>query len=86
MDEAERLCHRLIVMDHGSIIAEGKPRDLLKEKLEPEVIEVFGPGATSLNIPLALGLEIFPFSLFGEVRVSYFRKENPHSICFVQRP
>jgi len=54
MDEAERLCHRLIVMDHGSIIAEGKPRDLLKEKLEPEVIEVFGPGATSLkDQPLA---------------------------------
>src|SRR3989344_3385785 len=38
------------------------------------------------NIPLALGLGICPFSLFGEVRVSYFRKENLHSICFARKP
>jgi lipooligosaccharide transport system ATP-binding protein len=28
MDEAERLCDRLLVLDHGRKIAEGKPRDL----------------------------------------------------------
>ena len=27
MDEAEQLCDRLVVMDHGSIVAEGPPRD-----------------------------------------------------------
>jgi lipooligosaccharide transport system ATP-binding protein len=25
MDEAEQLCDRLVVMDHGSIVAEGPP-------------------------------------------------------------
>ncbi len=49
MDEAERLCHRIIVLDHGKIIAEGTPRDLLNKHLEPEVIEVFGPGAPELK-------------------------------------
>ncbi|WP_180683138.1 ATP-binding cassette domain-containing protein [Tepidicella baoligensis] len=42
MDEAERLCHRLIVIDHGRKIAEGPPRALIAEHLEPEVVEVYG--------------------------------------------
>jgi len=29
MDEAERLCHRLLVIDHGKKIAEGRPRELI---------------------------------------------------------
>jgi lipooligosaccharide transport system ATP-binding protein len=45
MDEAERLCSRLLVLDHGKKIAEGKPRDLIAEYLEPDVVEVFGSGA-----------------------------------------
>ena len=42
MDEAERLCDRLLVLDHGRKIAEGKPRDLIEAHLEPDVVEVFG--------------------------------------------
>ena len=48
MDEAERLCHRLLVLDHGRKIAEGAPRELIAEHLEPEVIEVYGAGATAV--------------------------------------
>ncbi len=54
MDEAERLCSRLLVLDHGKKIAEGKPRDLIKEHLEPDVVEVYGTGALALqDSPLA---------------------------------
>ena len=42
MDEAERLCDRLLVLDHGRKIAEGRPRDLITQHLEPDVVEVFG--------------------------------------------
>jgi lipooligosaccharide transport system ATP-binding protein len=45
MDEAERLCHRLAIMDHGRIIALGTPRELIAQHIEPEVIEVYGDGA-----------------------------------------
>src|SRR4029079_7688840 len=42
MDEAERLCDRLLVLDHGRKIAEGRPRDLIAEYLEPDVVEAYG--------------------------------------------
>ena len=48
MDEAERLCSRLLVLDHGRKIAEGKPRDLIAQHLEPDVVEVYGIGALAL--------------------------------------
>ena len=48
MDEAERLCSRLLVLDHGRKIAEGKPRALIAQHLEPDVVEVYGPGALDL--------------------------------------
>ena len=42
MDEAERLCDRLAVIDHGRIVTEGAPRELIAEHIEPQVVEVFG--------------------------------------------
>ncbi len=48
MDEAERMCTRLLVMDHGRKIAEGAPRALIAEHLEPDVVEAYGNGALAL--------------------------------------
>jgi lipooligosaccharide transport system ATP-binding protein len=48
MDEAERLCDRLLVIDHGRKLAEGSPRALIAQHIEPEVVEVYGPGAVAL--------------------------------------
>jgi lipooligosaccharide transport system ATP-binding protein len=45
MDEAERLCHRLAVIDHGKLIAEGAPRQLIGQHIEAEVVEVYGDNA-----------------------------------------
>ena len=44
MEEAERLCTRLAIMDHGRIIAAGSPRALIAEHIESQVVEVHGPG------------------------------------------
>ncbi len=40
MDEAEQLCDRLVVMDHGSIVAEGPPRELIARHSTREVVEL----------------------------------------------
>ncbi|MBC7945135.1 MAG: ATP-binding cassette domain-containing protein [Burkholderiales bacterium] len=45
MDEAERLCDRLSVMDHGRIIASGSPRELIAAQIEPHVFEIYGDTA-----------------------------------------
>jgi len=40
MDEAEQLCDRLIVVDHGTIMAEGSPAELIRRYSSREVLEV----------------------------------------------
>jgi lipooligosaccharide transport system ATP-binding protein len=40
MDEAEQLCDRLVVMDHGRIVAEGSPRELIDTYSTREVVEL----------------------------------------------
>lgn len=49
MDEAAYLCNRLVIMDHGKIITEGHPRDLIMEHAAENVVEVEGPGQELKN-------------------------------------
>jgi lipooligosaccharide transport system ATP-binding protein len=44
MEEAERLCSRLVILDRGRIVAEGSPRALIAGHIEAQVLEVHGPG------------------------------------------
>ncbi len=43
MEEAARLCDRLVIMDHGRILVEGRPRDLVREHAGEHVIEIPSP-------------------------------------------
>ena len=43
MDEAERLCDRMLIVDHGRAIALDSPAGLIGREIEPHVIEVHGP-------------------------------------------
>jgi ABC-2 type transport system ATP-binding protein len=51
MDEAERLCDRLAIVDHGQIIAEGSPPDLIERLGGHHVVEfsVGGKGGGKTN-------------------------------------
>lgn len=40
LDEAEHLCDRLVIMDHGKILVEGTPADLIREHAGSDVVEV----------------------------------------------
>ena len=43
MEEAARLCDRLVIMEGGLIIAEGAPGELVEEHVSPQVLEFRGP-------------------------------------------
>ncbi len=44
MEEASRLCDRLIIMDHGKILVEGGPQELIRDHAGKDIIEVGEPG------------------------------------------
>ncbi|MCE1230086.1 MAG: ABC transporter ATP-binding protein [Firmicutes bacterium] len=45
MDEAEALCDRLAIMDHGRILTTGTPSELIAQMGLPSVVELFFEGA-----------------------------------------
>ncbi|MEN8686349.1 MAG: ATP-binding cassette domain-containing protein [Desulfuromonadales bacterium] len=45
MEEAERLCDRLVIVDHGRILVEGQPRALVREHVGHTVLEIADPDA-----------------------------------------
>jgi len=92
MDEAERLCDRLLVLDHGRKIAEGTPRGLIAEHLESDVVEVYGEGAArtaSTHGALAQRVETS-----GDTVFFYLREPKPlldalaadHGVRYLHRP
>ena len=70
MDEAERLCNRLCVMDSGSIIALDTPRNLIDTLIEPIVIEVYGDGAGAWARGLSPG-SVDRLEITGETAFCY---------------
>jgi ABC-2 type transport system ATP-binding protein len=49
MDEAERLCDRLAIVDHGQIIAEGSPADLIERLGGHHVVEFSVSGSNGAS-------------------------------------
>lgn len=43
MEEAARLCDRLVIVDHGKILVDGSPEDLIAKHAGQNVIEIEGP-------------------------------------------
>jgi lipooligosaccharide transport system ATP-binding protein len=61
MEEAERLCDRLCVIEEGRKIVEGRPHELIESVIGCDVIEIYGPD------PEALREELAPFATRIEV-------------------
>jgi lipooligosaccharide transport system ATP-binding protein len=57
MEEAARLCDRLVIMDHGRILVEGRPYDLVQAHVGREVIEILAPGQPLREYVRQQGLE-----------------------------
>jgi len=75
MEEAERLCDRVMVMDHGRILVSGSPSDLVHHHVEPQVVEIYGTSAEAWvkrHRPLAQRVEVV-----GETAFCYAFDEKP---------
>jgi lipooligosaccharide transport system ATP-binding protein len=76
MDEAERLCDRLAIIDHGRMLAQGAPHALIAEHIEPEVVEVYGEGVGDWFATHAKALASRA-ELHGETAFCYLRDAAP---------
>jgi lipooligosaccharide transport system ATP-binding protein len=76
MDEAERLCNRLCVMDTGAIIAHDTPRNLIESLIEPVVIEVFGEGVAAWA-KLRAAAVVDRLEVTGETAFCYMHEAEP---------
>ncbi|MFP3656107.1 nodulation factor ABC transporter ATP-binding protein NodI, partial [Burkholderia sp. SIMBA_052] len=53
MEEAERMCDALCVLEKGRKIAEGRPSILIAEQIGADVIEIYGPTPPGLRARIA---------------------------------
>jgi lipooligosaccharide transport system ATP-binding protein len=77
MDEAERLCDRLVIIDQGRKITEGRPRELIAQHLEPDVVEVYGGMAASELPSSAAAALASRVEVSGDTVFLYTREARP---------
>ena len=93
MEEAERLCDRVMVMDKGRILATGSPAELIRTHIEPHVVEVYGAGVEPWLVQLG-ETAAHRVERAGETVFCYARDERPlleslsraKELRFVHRP
>jgi len=76
MEEAERLCDRLVILDSGRILVSGSPADLVQQHIEPHVVEIHGRGMEEwFN---SIGQQFVQRSEYaGETLFCYLADERP---------
>jgi lipooligosaccharide transport system ATP-binding protein len=95
MEEAERLCDRVAIMAHGKAVCAGRPRELIAERLAPDVLELDCDATEERELlagrsfkTLRSGPRLFVFGeQVGELveRVKQWSGEAPHR-PYVLRP
>ena len=67
MDEAAQLCDRIVIMHHGTILAEGSPRALVRERAGERVLELRLPAADRDVLLAAAGSDHANLEAYGDV-------------------
>jgi lipooligosaccharide transport system ATP-binding protein len=95
MDEAEQLCDRLVVIDKGTIMAEGSPAELIRTHSSREVLEVrFGSDRNAIVAEQIAGvgdrIEVLPdrilvYSGNGEAELAHLQRQGHEPITSLVR-
>jgi lipooligosaccharide transport system ATP-binding protein len=90
MEEAERMCDQLVIMDEGRVLERGATRDLIRQHVEPEVLEVRGNGDARLLLAGCGGrLETIGDTIYyytDNARVAVTHLETDPRLAFHHRP
>ncbi|MFN8092081.1 MAG: ABC transporter ATP-binding protein [Vicinamibacteria bacterium] len=78
MDEAEKLCDRIAVVDHGKVIARGTPREL--------ILSLGGDHVVDIAVEETGGAALAPESLAGLPSVRAVHAEAGHLVLTVAEP
>jgi len=92
MDEAERLCDELVIVDNGTVLERGSPRDLIRKHVEAEVLEVRGTPERARAV--LAGVSGARIEELGDTHYCYTRDarallaalEQHHELTFLHRP
>jgi lipooligosaccharide transport system ATP-binding protein len=85
MDEAERLCDELVIMDGGRIIAQGAPGDLVREHVGEEVVELRVTEEREREVTDGLDLAGVETERAGDVRFFFVGRKSAAGDAIVQR-
>ena len=91
MEEAERLCDELVIMDHGKILDHGSPSELIARHVEQDVIEIRGENTQhfTLSQPNNCRLEHTGLSVYCYTNEPAFvlqQIQNNHGLTYLHRP
>jgi len=56
MDEAQQLCDRLVIMEKGKILVEGRPQELIESQVGRFVVEIINPESGMEEVLRGIGL------------------------------
>jgi len=85
MDEAERLCDVIVVMDGGKIIARGAPADLIRQHAGDEVVDLSVPQNEEAPLLDGLALDRAVTERVGDVRLLFLGRRSELSDRLVER-
>ncbi len=84
MDEAQRLCDHIIMIDHGTILDEGTPKELIARHVKAHVFDVTKP--VPLDLPPEESEDVGDSVLFYVDDGAKFRKAIPEDATYLHRP
>jgi lipooligosaccharide transport system ATP-binding protein len=84
MDEAQRLCDHIIMIDHGKVLDEGSPAQLIERHVKKHVFDVTKP--VPKNLPIAESEDVGDSVLFYVDDGGAFRKALPEETTYLHRP
>ena len=85
MEEAQRLCDRITILDQGRILDTGQPQELIRKYIEPQVVEVFGTGLDEWHRAVAASL-VERSERVGETMFYYAHDERALLAALNQQP